>query len=325
LLIPYDESDRGVAQPRSDSLGDVFEIYFADGWDKRNARAKGFSKAISTGFVTDQDLISPEEMLRHPFYTDLLLPADLKWFVGIPFQVNGKVWSVAAQASPRRGPFLSGDIEKLQSVRNEIATAARRVAALGIQRVGLVEKTFAAADRGFVRLDWSGKIVATNERAEVLLRDANIVRGKRLQSDDPFLNERLMNLVTDAVAHRGPAPLAMQGPIRVPLPNQQVLLIDAIPMPREFRSLLGGASAIVTLQQVNRPSAANLDLRVKFNLTNRECELALHISAGRSATMAAEIMGLSVSTARQHLKSILAKTGTHRQAELVALLGRSYS
>jgi DNA-binding CsgD family transcriptional regulator len=36
-------------------------------------------------------------------------------------------------------------------------------------------------------------------------------------------------------------------------------------------------------------------------------------------------MGIGLATVRSHLKRILAKTGTHRQAEAVALLARSVS
>ena len=79
---------------------------------------------------------------------------------------------------------------------------------------------------------------------------------------------------------------------------------------------------MVTLHEVSRGTAGSDDLRTHFRLTGRESELALHLAAGLTPTAAAEIMGLSVATARQHLKSVLAKTGTHRQAELVALLSR---
>jgi len=36
----------------------------------------------------------------------------------------------------------------------------------------------------------------------------------------------------------------------------------------------------------------------------------------------ADARGLSVATGRSHTKAVLAKTGTHRQAELVGLLAR---
>jgi hypothetical protein len=44
--------------------------------------------------------------------------------------------------------------------------------------------------------------------------------------------------------------------------------------------------------------------------------------AGESVELAAERLDVSVSTARTQLKAVFAKTNTHRQAELVALIGR---
>ena len=64
------------------------------------------------------------------------------------------------------------------------------------------------------------------------------------------------------------------------------------------------------------------DLRERFRLTSREVELSTHLLSGKRLAHAAQMMGMSVSTARQHVKSVFAKTGTHGQAELIALLGR---
>jgi hypothetical protein len=43
---------------------------------------------------------------------------------------------------------------------------------------------------------------------------------------------------------------------------------------------------------------------------------------GLSLQEIADARGLSVATVRSHTKAVLAKTGTHRQAELVGLLAR---
>jgi DNA-binding CsgD family transcriptional regulator len=321
LLISYDEDERGLGQPHSSSLDEVFQNYVSAGWHKRDFRATGFPKAISVGFVTDQDLITPEGMLRHPYYTDLILPAGLQWFVGTTFEVNRKVWGIAVHGTPQRGPFFSGDAEMLMRVRDDIAFGAKRVAALGFQRVESLEKTLAAAGRGVVALDWSGKIKSMNERAEILLRETELIFNGRLRSLDPDLDNKLSNLVASAVEYRGKI-FFVPSPLLVPLGSRRLVSIDAVPMPREFRSFLDGTSALVTLHEVVRHPAGLANLRARFQLTGRETELASHITSGRTAAASAEIMGISISTARQYLKSILSKTGTHRQAELVALLAR---
>lgn len=46
------------------------------------------------------------------------------------------------------------------------------------------------------------------------------------------------------------------------------------------------------------------------------------MSSGEALESAANELAISYETARNHLKAIFAKTETHRQAELVALLAR---
>ena len=60
--------------------------------------------------------------------------------------------------------------------------------------------------------------------------------------------------------------------------------------------------------------------RSRFCLTPAEVKIALGIADGKTLATVAEERGVSVSTVRTQLKSVFVKTGTHRQAELVALL-----
>jgi DNA-binding CsgD family transcriptional regulator len=61
-------------------------------------------------------------------------------------------------------------------------------------------------------------------------------------------------------------------------------------------------------------------LRSRFMLTPAEVQVALGLAEGKTLAAIAKMRGVAVSTARGQLKSIFVKTGTHRQAELVALL-----
>ncbi|WP_367395326.1 helix-turn-helix transcriptional regulator [Cupriavidus sp. Agwp_2] len=59
-----------------------------------------------------------------------------------------------------------------------------------------------------------------------------------------------------------------------------------------------------------------------FDLTQRESELAAMLASGLALTDVASQLGITIGTARGYLKHVLAKTGTHRQGELVSLLLR---
>lgn len=63
-------------------------------------------------------------------------------------------------------------------------------------------------------------------------------------------------------------------------------------------------------------------MRSYFGLTAAEAGLASHVSSGRKLESIAHELGISYETARNHLKAIFAKTQTHRQSELAAVLAR---
>jgi DNA-binding CsgD family transcriptional regulator len=63
-------------------------------------------------------------------------------------------------------------------------------------------------------------------------------------------------------------------------------------------------------------------LRAVFDLTPSEARLAQAMTRGDSLEEVATSLGITMSTARNQLAAIFAKTGTQRQAKLVAILTR---
>ena len=61
-------------------------------------------------------------------------------------------------------------------------------------------------------------------------------------------------------------------------------------------------------------------LRRLWDLTAAEAQLALALADGATLEEIASRTGISQETARVHLKRTLAKSGTHRQSELVRLI-----
>jgi DNA-binding CsgD family transcriptional regulator len=323
VLIPYDADDRGPALPRSPSLEDGMQRYLDGGWHKHDLRAdKGFPRALNTGYATDQDVIAPEEMRRHPYYQEFLRPLGLCWFAAISFEVGGKVWAASVQGTPARGPFLTEDVAALLKVRTAVELAARRAAALGNRRVEFLEDAFAGAERGVAALDSAGRITRLDARAERMLREAELARHGRLGSRDTLVHRRLSDLVDGAVAFRWASGLKLPGPVLVPGAGGKAFSVDAIPMPRDFQALLAGATVLVTIHEVAASDRARPAFRERWRLTAREAELAQRLAAGDGLADAAAAMGISLSTARQHLKAVFEKTHTHRQGELVALIAR---
>nr|WP_246343383.1 helix-turn-helix transcriptional regulator [Sphingobium jiangsuense] len=105
-----------------------------------------------------------------------------------------------------------------------------------------------------------------------------------------------------------------------------------MPLALEVSPLRPSASAfgeqlpavLVFIRDPEAPIAA-ARLRELFGLTRTEGAVAAALGRGAPLENIAASMGIGLATVRSHLKRILAKTGTHRQAEAVALLARSVS
>jgi DNA-binding CsgD family transcriptional regulator len=61
-------------------------------------------------------------------------------------------------------------------------------------------------------------------------------------------------------------------------------------------------------------------LRTLYGLTPAECRVALLLADGHAPRKIADMVGVTDNTVRSQIKSIFAKTGVKRQAELIRLL-----
>lgn len=83
----------------------------------------------------------------------------------------------------------------------------------------------------------------------------------------------------------------------------------------------GGPAAVLFVADPDHKVEVDQEtLRQLFALTPAEARLAALIAQGEPLAGAARATGVTVGTARTHLKRIFAKTGTERQAQLVSLL-----
>ena len=94
------------------------------------------------------------------------------------------------------------------------------------------------------------------------------------------------------------------------------------PLRLEQTTVFAGGRAVLIC--ISDPAAAashpTATLAALFSLTAAEARLAADLREGLSLKAAAARRGVSVNTTRAQLTSIFAKTGTHRQSELMRLL-----
>ncbi|MBQ0819045.1 helix-turn-helix transcriptional regulator [Microvirga sp. HBU67558] len=102
--------------------------------------------------------------------------------------------------------------------------------------------------------------------------------------------------------------------------GEKPLILHAVPI--DNRTGTGPHTVIILVDLEVMPHPTSETLQKIFGLTRAEARLAIEIASGKNLDDIAEGHNTSVATARKQLASVFAKTHTHRQADLVALLAR---
>jgi DNA-binding CsgD family transcriptional regulator len=112
--------------------------------------------------------------------------------------------------------------------------------------------------------------------------------------------------------------------IEVPRSDGTSVSVALLPLRRRNELGVRATDAARVLALVHHPTRViridRLLIAEQHGLTATEAELAAQLAEGRTLTELANARGTSEQTARTHLKRILDKTETRRQADLVRLL-----
>jgi len=311
--------------PRTASVDECFNHYFATGWQTRDTRAERSVPLLMRGqtVVTDQDIVTPEEMRRLDFYNECALPFGLPWFAGIGLRAGPALWAMVIQRTARQGPFEPHEVRVLATLSDRLTEVATLSTALG--RVALAGAT-QALDRvgqAAIAIDRFGAVVDANGAAEGLLDDhLYIDQCRRLCAPDRKAGALLQSLFEQLRLAPDDLPIAAL-PIVVRRGGKGPVVIRVLPVPGAASSPFGGARVLLTLTAIEpKPGPDASVISDVFGLTRAESDIAALVAQGRSLAAIADTRGIARVTVRNQLRTIFAKTRTHRQSELVALLSR---
>jgi DNA-binding CsgD family transcriptional regulator len=313
--------------PRSAGVDEYFRSYFADGWHMRDIRAERAVPLLLQGekVVIDQDILTPRDMQRAGLYAESLIPYGLQWFAVIGFWAGPALWGLSIQRTRQEGPFEGNDKRILAGLSQRLTETAMLSQAVGRAVLTGMTNAFALIDRPALALDRSGFVIDINSAAERIFDHEVCVRNRRLRLCNTQASGALDALI-DRLATTPDTAALPAAPIVVQRRDRRPLVIRILPVNGAARTPFLGARVLLMLCDLDverLPDAAVI--AQAFGLSQAETRLALLVGGGLSATRAADELGVSHETARSHLKAVLAKTGTHRQSELVALLGRVLS
>jgi DNA-binding CsgD family transcriptional regulator len=310
--------------PASPELREPMTAFINEGWWLQDHRAKRARRLVAGGrqVIFEHDVASDEDRKKMPVYDEFYRRFDMPWFAAAMFEADDAVWSATFLRSQSQGPFGATDVAALRSLRTHLQRAVdlatRTSALIGTTAVDL----FDALDFGAVLLDRRGVIVHANRNARTVFGSGLDVVVGRLVASDPAANADLQALLEAASMPRFPPGAAR--PVPIPRAGKRPLVVEAVPVaPDIVDDPLCVLRSILLITDLGQSRAFRTSqLRDVFHLTNAEAKLAARLAGGEDLDAAAAVLGVTWQTARSQLKSIFAKTDTHRQAELVALLAR---
>jgi DNA-binding CsgD family transcriptional regulator len=310
--------------PRTASVDECFTYYFATDWPTHDTRAERSVPLLMRGqaVVTDQDIVTPEEMRRLDFYNDCAFRFGVPWFAGVALRAESALWAMVFLRTARQGPFEPHETRLLASLAPWLTETATLSKTVGSVALCGVSNALQLVGQAAIALDRLGFALEANAAAQQIFDDEIFVRNRRLAVRDKQASAALEALADQMRTTRDTAPL-LAPPIVVRRAARQPLVIRVLPVAGPARTPFLGARALLVISDLdNRRQPRPSVLAETFGLTPAEARLASIMAAGISIERAADRLGLSQETVRNQLKAVFAKTATHRQSELVALLSR---
>jgi DNA-binding CsgD family transcriptional regulator len=159
-----------------------------------------------------------------------------------------------------------------------------------------------------------------NAAAETIFDNDVKIKDRRLFVRDPAARALLKEVIDQLRTSPRLNPLATD-PIIVQRQDKMPVIVRIWPFDWAAQLPVQEVRALLTLNALGpKPGPPAAILAKTFRLTPAEAKLACVIARGASPEIAAGELKISRETARNQLKSVFAKTDTHRQSELVALL-----
>lgn len=299
----------------------VTEDYLRGGWNGHDERHRGAALIRRNGIAVDDDFITPEQIAKSPYYQEFLARHQLRWFAGLRIGVGDEVWCLSLQRAVNHDAFQGDEMRRLLGWTARLSSAARLAREMQRQRLGGLFDGLDFMQVPALLVDQAGRVVCLNARAEALVGPGLDVRHGRVVVGCPRAQaalDRALSRRPDRPGHH----LVFE-PIALDRPGQPPLVLRVIRLAAVDSHPFGPGHTLIMVDDL----AAGLIpphrvVRQVWGLTEAEAGVALSIAAGCDIDETARRLGISRETVRSQLKAVFAKTGTGRQSELVALLGR---
>jgi DNA-binding CsgD family transcriptional regulator len=296
-------------------------------WHKHNVFGSRRPNRDAGTVVLGHSIVPRTELVRSAMYRRYLAPRALQEIIRLDILCEAELSQSISLARPwSSGSFTTDELRFARSLMPHLQRAASVQVRLGAAStaVQVTLDTLETVQAQILLLDRRGRVVHASTQAEHLLREADGLSADTggLRAATAGLSARLAALIARAAGTGNK--LGASGALCLRRPSGKPdLTVVAVPLRRA--QCHGGQQPAVMLQITDPLQEATPDralLVEAFGLTQAEAALAVDLLSGRSVGEVATCSGRSVATVRTHLASILAKTETARQSDLVRLLMR---
>jgi len=318
----HDDEDTGLADPGDWQASAYREQFFA---------LDPFVDLPRDQVVTLEDLLPDEALRKSDYYLHYLEPIGLFRILGVDTAEPGGMLA-RLRASRRRCERRFGRAERglltllTPHLRRALEIYARlnRTTSERDIYAGAVNQLSVAT----IILDEQGRVLTSNDVGRALLAqgDGLSLRNDRLHIEGRDINQELQAALSAIIRARQRSEAALVRALRVPRAGNRTdlgLVIRPVPGGQSREGQAIPAAAVFISDPELQESASQHILGDLFGLTPAEARLATLLARGLSLAQVSAAQHISPHTARAQLKSVFAKTGVSRQAELVRLVLKS--
>ena len=281
----------------------------------------------SPRIVQGDDLLPNEGLLKTDLYRDLLAPQRCRYATLILLTLTvRRIELITIWRTIDQGP-MDGDCNHLLNLlfpHIQKALEIRQVLGVTQQRLAGAEAMSDASSTATFLLTRQGHVVHSNAAADALVSDGcalSVLNGALVATDRRSCDALRAMFFESASPTFKPTTANLTHALSLPrIDGRQPLHLLATPVPRSHRCRSGADLLLLVTDPERSSSFPDSVLHSLYGLTSAETEVANGLLMGYSLGEIARLRRVTSGTVRIQMKSLLSKTGTSRQGELVRLL-----
>lgn len=340
VLRPPSEGDQGVilncVRPDPGRSGDAAPLADPNDWQATAYREQFFSldpfvNLPLDNVITLEDILPERELVESDYYLHYLEPIGLFRILGVDTQEPGGMIARLRFSRRRSESRFAQRQRRLLEVLTphlkraiELYAKLNRTASERDVYAGAVNQLSVAS----IILDEQGRLLSANPVGQVLLeqREGLALKDGHLTLEGRDNNQALQDALATITRAQQQGETSVVRALRVPRPagrSDLGLVVRPVPTSQWSEGQSSPSAAVFISDPDLQESTSGQILGELFELTPAEANLATLLARGLSLAEVSSAQGISQHTARAQLKSIFAKTGVSRQAELVRLVLKS--